>query len=201
VGSGSITAAIIFAAIISIATLIVGRGSKISELRQSWINDQRADFGKWAAAAFALARSQTATSRAADLNTLEEAAFRIRLRENPKKKEWAPVIDKMDAVRVRLLGAAAGTTIDIFDELKDIGDLAQLRLKKDWNKVRAGEWGYRITILFFPMLFGVLVLMGYYNIYPDRDPFLRNPETSPTQNVIPTQDLVAPPTDRPAPRR
>jgi hypothetical protein len=201
VGSGSITAAIIFAAIISIATLIVGRGSKISELRQSWINDQRADFGKWAAAAFALARSQTATSRAADLNTLEEAAFRIRLGENPKKKEWAPVIDKMDAVRVRLLGAAAGTTIDIFGELKDIGDLAQLRLKKDWNKVRAGEWGYRITILFFPMLFGVLVLMGYYNIYPDRDPFLRNPETSPTQNVIPTQDLVAPPTDRPAPRR
>lgn len=190
--SGSITAAVIFAAIISIITLIIGRGSKISELRQAWINDQRADFGKWAAAAFALARGQAATNRATDLNTLEEAAFRIRLRENPKKKEWKPVIDKMDAVRVKLLGATSTAPADVFDDLKAIADLAQVRLKKDWSKVRFGEAGFRIMILFFPMLFAILFLMGYYAVFPDRNPIPGKPDKPGEQHITGTLQLVAP---------
>lgn len=74
---------------------------------------------------------QAATSRAADLNTLEEAAFRIRLRENPKKNEWAPVIVKMGVVRVRLLRTTPNTTVDVFDDLRTIADLAQIRLRGD----------------------------------------------------------------------
>lgn len=191
--SGSITAAVIFGAIISIITLIIGRGSKISELRQAWINDQRADFGKWAAAALALARNQSATSRAADLNALEEAAFRIRLRENPRKKEWQAVILKMDAVRTTLLGATAGATVDVFAALVEIAEASQDRLKRDWNKVRFGEWGYRLLILFFPMLFAALFLYGYFSIYPEQSPFAGKAEKPVEQHVTGSVQLIAPP--------
>lgn len=190
--SGSITAALIFGAIISIITLIIGRGSKISELRQAWINDQRADFGKWAAAALALARNQPATSRAADLNALEEAAFRIRLRENPRKKEWQVVITKMDAVRTTLLTAAPNATVEIFEDLKQIADRSQERLKKDWNKVRFGELGYRLTILLFPMLFAALLLYVYYGVFPDRFPFAGKSDKPAEQHITGSVQLIAP---------
>lgn len=191
--SGSITAAVIFGAIISIVTLIIGRGSKISELRQAWINDQRTDFSKWAAAALALARNQPATSRAAEFNALEEAAFRIRLRENPRKKEWKPVIDKMDQVRTALLAAAPNATIDIFPNLITVADLSQDRLKKDWNKVRFGEPGYRLLILFFPMLFAALFLYGYYAFFPDQNPFADKPDKPVEQHLSGSVQLIAPP--------
>lgn len=192
-GSGPITAVVIFGAIISIVTLIVGRGSKISELRQAWINDQRTDFGKWAAAALALARNQAATSRAADLNALEEAAFRIRLRENPRKKEWKPVIDKMDAVRVSLLGVTTGATVDVFSDLTSIAELSQDRLKNDWNKVRFGELGYRIMILLFPMLFAALFLYAYFGIFPEQSPFGNKPDKPIEQHLSGSVQLIAPP--------
>ena len=195
--SGSITAAVIFGAIISIITLIIGRGSKISELRQAWINDQRTDFGKWAAAALALARNQPATSRAADLNAFEEAAFRIRLRENPRKKEWQAVILKMDAVRTTLLGSAPGATVDIFAALVKIAEASQNRLKRDWNKVRFGEWGYRLLILFFPMLFAALFLYGYFSIYPEQSPFAGKADKPVQQHITGSVQLIAPPESAP----
>jgi hypothetical protein len=109
---GAITAAIIFGAIISIVTLIIGRGSKISELRQAWINDQRSDFAAFGAAALSLA-NQRSKDRPADFDKLETAAYRIRLRENPRKKEWEPVIVKMDDIRRSLL-ANENAKIDVF---------------------------------------------------------------------------------------
>jgi hypothetical protein len=190
---GSITAAVILGAIISIVTLIIGRGSKISDLRQAWINDQRADFGKWAEAALALARHRSAISRPTDLNVFEEAAFRIRLRENPRKKEWKPVIERMDAVRTTLLNAAPNTAADIFDDLVAIAELSQDRLKKDWNKVRFGELSYRILIFFFPILFAVLFLYGYYTLFPDHSPFAGRPEMRAEQHITGSLQLLAPP--------
>lgn len=156
---GSITAAVIFGAIVSIFTLIVGRGGKISELRQAWINDQRADFATFGAAALSLA-GQRSKDRPADFDKLEGAAYRIRLRENPRKKEWAPVIAHMDAVRTTLL-ANESTKVDVLPTLVTIGGLAQERLKGDWNKVRFGETGYRWLLVLLAVLIGALTWMGY----------------------------------------
>jgi hypothetical protein len=156
---GAITAAVIFGAIISIMTLIVGRGSKISELRQAWINDQRADLAAFGAAALSLA-SQRSKDRAADFDKLETAAYRVRLRENPRKKEWAPVIEEMDTIRAKLL-AYESQPIDVLPSLITIGDLTQERLKKDWNKVRFGELGYRALLVLLVALVGISFWMGY----------------------------------------
>lgn len=168
-GGSSLTAAVIITAIVGIFTLIIGRGSKISEFRQAWINDQRKDLAAWGAAALSLARGNS-TDRAADYHSLEEAAYRIRLRENPTKREWADVIRDMDAVRDKLL-ANDRTAFDVFPELRGIADGAQRRLKRDWNKVRRGEVGYQVLCFLFPALFAVLLLIGYYTIYPDESPF------------------------------
>lgn len=194
---GSITAAVIVGAIISIITLIIGRGSKISEFRQAWVNDQRADFATFGAAALSLA-AQRSRDRAADYDKLEAAAYRIRLRENPRKREWASVIAAMEAVRAALI-ANETVKIDVFDDLKAIGDLAQVRLKKDWNKVRFGEIGYRALILFFPMLFAVLFLLGYYAVFPDQSPFADQPAKPVEQHLSGSVQLIAPPTTAPAP--
>ena len=144
---GSITAALIFGAIVSVFTLIVSRGSKISELRQAWINDQRADFATFGAAALSLGGLRS-KDRPADFDKLEAAAYRIRLRENPRKNEWAPVITQMDSIRETLL-ADDSAKVDVFPALVTIGGLAQQRLKGDWNKVRFGETGYRWLPVFW----------------------------------------------------
>lgn len=157
---GAISAAIIFGAIISLITLIVARGSKISELRQVWINDQRADFAAFGAAALSLA-GQRSKDRATDFDKLETAAYRIRLRENPRQREWEPVIVKMDDIRRTLL-ANESTKIDVLTTLIAIGDLTQLRLKDDWNKVRFGEPGYR----WLPALLAILVGAFVWLVHP-----------------------------------
>ncbi|NJR80595.1 hypothetical protein [Sphingomonas corticis] len=156
---GSITAAVVFGAIVSLLALIVGRGSKISELRQAWINSQRADLADFGAAALSLA-SQRSKDRTADFDKLEAAAYRVRLRENPRKREWLPVIERMDVIRAELVANGA-KGVDVLPRLIEIGDIAQDRLKKDWNKVRFGEPADRWLLVLLVVLIGVLGWMGY----------------------------------------
>lgn len=199
-GSG-LTAAVIITTIVGIFTLIINRGTKISEFRQTWINDQRADFAKWGAAALALAGQRSATSRSADFATLDETAYRIRLRENPKKKEWEPVLDRMDDIRRRLI-ASPSTSIDIYDELKGIAAESQKRLKKDWNKVRNGEIGYSVLCFLVPAPFAVLLVMGIWAFRPDLNPFGHDAPKVQEQHVTGTVQMLpppAPPSPQPTP--
>lgn len=166
-GSG-LTAAVIIGAIVSIVTLIVGRGSKISEFRQAWINDQRADLATFGAAALSLAR-QKSSDRAAEYDKLEQAALRIRLRENPIKPEWTAVISSMDQVRTDLLAHDAASR-DIFADVARITDAASLVLKGEWRKVRSGEIGYRIVCGIFALLCAGLLWMAYDGLAPGGGP-------------------------------
>lgn len=131
-------------------------------MRQAWINDQRADFATFGAAAQSLA-AQRSENRAADFDKFEAAAYRIRLRENPRKTEWQAVIEKMDAIRRDLL-ANESSKVEVLPTLVEIGALSQLRLKKDWNKVRFGELGYRGLLVLLAVLAGVLFWMGYQTL-------------------------------------
>lgn len=167
VGAG-LTAAVIIGAIVSIVTLIVGRGSKISEFRQGWINDQRGDLATFGAAALSLARLKS-SDRAADYDKLEQAAFRIRLRENPIKPEWTAVIASMDQVRTDLLAHDA-VSRDIFSDVAAITDAASLVLKAEWKKVRTGEIGYRIVCGIFALLCAGLLWMAYDGLEPGGGP-------------------------------
>lgn len=188
-GSG-LTAAVIIGAIVSIVTLIVGRGSKISEFRQAWINDQRADLATFGAAALSLAR-QKSSDRAADYDKLEQAALRIRLRENPIKPEWTAVIASMDQVRTDLLAHDAASR-DIFTNVAAITDAASLVLKGEWKKVRFGEIGYRIVCGIFALLCAGLLLMAWNGLDAE-DRVKAKSDTPIEQKVSGTIQLIAPP--------
>ncbi len=196
-GSG-LTAAVIIGAIVSIVTLIVGRGSKISEFRQSWINDQRADVATLGAAALSLAR-QKSVDRAADYDKLEQAALRIRLRENPIKPEWTEVIAKIDQLRSDLL-AEDGVSRDRFTDVAAITDAASLVLKGEWKKVRSGEIGYRIVCGIFALLCAGLLWMAYDGVSveapspADKKAVITSPTVAPTPAATAT-------TGSPEPRR
>lgn len=194
-GAG-LTAAVIITAIVGIFTLIINRGSKISELRQAWINDQRSDLASWSAAALSLAR-QKSSDRSADYNKLEEAAQRIRLRENPVKREWKDVLDLMDDVRAQLLNNEA-RQIEILAKVTNIAEGAQDRLKKDWNRVRNGEPGYMALCLLFPSLFGVLLVMAVWAFVPGWNPFSTKPDRAVEQHV--TGSLSITPAEAPRTR-
>ncbi len=92
-----------------------------------------------------------------------------------------------------MLAAAPNATIDIFPDLISVATLSQDRLKKDWNKVRFGELGYRLLILFFPMLFAALFLYGYYALFPDLNPFAGEPDKPVEQHLSGSVQLIAPP--------
>ena len=189
-GSG-LTAAVIIGAIVSIVTLIVGRGSKISEFRQAWINDQRADLATFGAAALSLAR-QKSSDRAADYDKLEQAALRIRLRENPIKPEWTAVIASMDQVRTDLLAHDAASR-DIFTNVAAITDAASLVLKGEWKKVRSGEIGYRIVCGIFALLCAGLLLIAYTGLAPEDDPAKAKAARPVEQKLSGTVQLITPP--------
>jgi hypothetical protein len=190
-GGSGLTVAVIITAIIGIFTLIINRGMKVSEFRQAWINDQRADLAKWGAAALTLARQNSLATRAADFTRLEETAYRIRLRENPTKPEWADVLTKMDSVRTKLIDNPT-TAIEIFPDVKDIADEAQVRLKRDWNKVRNGEVGYKVLCFLFPALFGVLLVMTVWAFRPDLNPFGHEPAEPVEQHLTGSVRLIEP---------
>lgn len=190
-GGSGLTVAVVITAIVGIFTLIINRGMKVSEFRQAWINDQRVDFAKWGAAALALARQQSPTTRAADFTALEEAAYRIRLRENPDKHEWRDVLTAMDDLRTKLIDNPTAA-IDVFPDVKAIADAAQIRLKKDWDKVRNGEVGYKVLCFLFPALFAVLVVMTVWAFRPDLNPFGNEPAKPVEQHVTGAVQLIEP---------
>lgn len=190
-GGSGLTVAVVITAIVGIFTLIINRGMKVSEFRQAWINDQRVDFAKWGATVLSLARQQSSTTRAADFTTLEEAAYRIRLRENPDKHEWAAVLTAMDDVRTVLI-ANPTTAIDVFPQVQLVADAAQIRLKKDWDKVRNGEVGYKVLCFLFPALFAVLIVMTIWAFRPDLNPFGNEQAKPVEQHVTGAVQLIEP---------
>lgn len=190
-GGAGLTVAVVITAIVGIFTLIINRGMKVSEFRQAWINDQRVDFAKWGASVLSLGRQQSPTTRAADFTALEEAAYRIRLRENPDKHEWADVLTAMDDVRTMLIDNPT-TAIDVFPEVKSVADAAQIRLKKDWDKVRNGEVGYKVLCFLFPALFAVLIVMTVWAFRPDLNPFGNEQAKPVEQHITGAVQLIQP---------
>ena len=126
---------------------VVLRGTRVSEMRQKWIDEQRADLALVVSRAYILVElgKEGPTSNGARvdaLGDLEAAAFRIKLRENPVKPEWSDVIRRVDLIRdfVRSPGPP-GTSLSSLSG--GIIPTARSRLKTEWNLVRDGEDSYR----------------------------------------------------------
>jgi hypothetical protein len=128
---------------------VVVRGTKVSELRQAWIDAQRQDLAIVVARAHLLLETRKRASAHDELRLkafgeLEEAAYRIKLRENPRRPEWTDVIERVDRIR-----ALVRETDASHDRLPGLSGgmlpAARTRLKGEWDLVRDGELSYRRT--------------------------------------------------------
>lgn len=131
--------------------VVVVRGTKISEFRQKWIDEQRADLATVLAHASNIASGLTsgATHFASDLLAFDLAANRIKLREKPTNPEWKEVIDQIDAIRPKLLlpPTAPVASLSIDNEQKALVEKSRENLKAEWTRVKKGEFGYRLLIV------------------------------------------------------
>jgi hypothetical protein len=145
-------------AIITVFGLITTRGSKISEFRQAWIDAQRDDIAAVAANAQALA-SGPVPDREKALLAFDLAAARIRLRENPKKKEWSAIIARLAPLRGKL--ASLPPLDDVDEDVDAIIGRSQWLLKTEWTKVKRGETGYRLLLVSVPLLVVALAFLAF----------------------------------------
>lgn len=131
--------------------VVVVRGTKISEFRQKWIDEQRADLATVMAHASNIASGLTngSTHFAADLLAFDLAANRIRLREKPSNPEWKDVLDQIDAIRPKLLLPANAPVANLSIDTEQNVLVAKSRenLKAEWTRVKDGEAGYRLLIV------------------------------------------------------
>ena len=147
---------------LTIFGLIVVRGTKVSEFRQAWINDQRTDLGKLLSAARRLAKGGGPKAEDYWL-AFDEAATRISLRKNPKKNEWDDVLLAMTSLRATLVGATSASPVDVSAAVSDIETASREWLKKEWKRVRFGEAGYKTLLLFGAIMvfWPILPLVGF----------------------------------------
>lgn len=140
---------------------VVVRGTKISELRQKWVDDQRSDLAIIVSRAYALERLRSAgtdleETRVQALTELEEAAFRVKLRENPRKPEWTETLVAVDRLRNALDGGPVGRA-DIASFAGAILAQGPCRFKAEWTTVRDGEYSYvQATRVFRRVALGLL---------------------------------------------
>ncbi|MBZ9647607.1 hypothetical protein K9B33_08640 [Sphingobium sp. 3R8] len=165
----------ILAGIVSIFGFVTTRGSKVSEFRQAWINAQREDLATVAAQGRRIARGDTA-KRDDALAAFDLAYERIRLRENPIKREWDAVVTLIAACRTKLTARPPASDIDA--DIETIVLAAQDLLKIEWNKVRRGELGYRVLLVAAPIFTMALAWLLWTNFPSEsaRPPLPQNAE-------------------------
>jgi CHASE3 domain sensor protein len=135
------TAALMTAAV-AFSGFLITKDLKTTEFRQAWINDQRADLSILIAEARTIARFPSDQQLAASLRTFDEAATRVSLRENPTKEEWKQPLALIADLRSALATGAA-TPASVERLVSDLTSDAQILLKTEWDRVRAGEETYQ----------------------------------------------------------
>jgi hypothetical protein len=192
---GAITAALI-AGIVSLVNMMIAKDQKITEFRRAWINSVREQVAKMVAHAttlpfagrlsdYADSKSMPVQATGGDLvseqvdrmldlakqkSELMDAYNKVLLFLNPAENK--KLVSQLAAL------ASAGTIGSKTDQSKInalAGDLlteTQVMLKKEWKRVKRGEWVYRSTKYTIAALVLVMLGMSLYlwktgNLFPD----------------------------------
>jgi multisubunit Na+/H+ antiporter MnhB subunit len=151
-------------AIITAITLIATKENKVSESRQSWINGQRADVVAAVATVQGFYAAPDTEGRARWLAEFHAARTRIALRERPGGEEWHEVPATLDRIgsmlatrRINHVALSEATTV--------IESAARAPLKRHWERVKAGERGFRIFKTVFQACLGFLAAVGVFLVF------------------------------------
>jgi hypothetical protein len=150
VAVGAVAAAMI-AGLFALLGLIISKEQKISEFRQAWIDALRSDIALTIAYAYAVEALPEYQSDKVEerwkmvhpsLSGLNETIARIKLRVNPKEGQaiLATIQEIEDAFAFDGPTMSYGQFVEIDRKLVR---QAQEMLKREWDRVRAGEPVYR----------------------------------------------------------
>jgi hypothetical protein len=178
---GAITAALI-AGIVSLVNMMIAKDQKITEFRQAWINSVREQVAKMVAHAttlpFAGRLIDYADSKSKPVQSMGEDPVSEQVdRMLDLAKQKSELMDAYNKVLLflnpaenrklvsQLAALASAGTIGSKTDQSKINALAcdlltetQVMLKKEWKRVKRGEWVYRSTKYTIAAL--VLVLLG-----------------------------------------
>lgn len=155
----------LIAAAVAIINLTLTKELKTSEFRQAWIDALREDLAKFLGAARAFARAvEVVHSFGPDYKEkvplligddkiselryqAAETLSRIRLRLNPEEPEHEELLRLLvKAVRIQNEALAKGGSVQTaLDAIDAANDYARPVLKKEWNRVKAGELPFRVV--------------------------------------------------------
>jgi hypothetical protein len=168
---GAIVAAII-AGTIALLGLIISKEQKVSEFRQQWIDALREDIAAVIRYGHCMCRhtlaAQTGLPLAADsvredFAGITEAAARIRLRLNPREKESSTLLA---ALEKHLIMVRRESNAEIVSSVTDnLITAANLVLKQEWGRVRAGERVYRTARWAALLVIVALVVALLYRLF------------------------------------
>jgi hypothetical protein len=125
---------------IALIGMIVAKEGKVSELRQQWIDGLRNDVAKIVSLALHISLSQAANTD--DIREANERLALVQLRLNTKEHESSNLITALNVLRSNI--ETKNPLLQPFAE--DAVQKAQIILKKEWRRVKRGEWRY-VTIL------------------------------------------------------
>lgn len=160
------TLAAFIAGIVSLIGLVVAKENKTSEFRQAWIDELRDEIALLIAHANAIHGSTQAgwLSKADawkdvrnDFVGINEAAGKIRLRLNTEELPSRVVLGTIEELEKLLAPSEESPDHRGLNLLeKRLVKEANVILKSEWERVKVGEWGYRI----FKYASLVIVLMS-----------------------------------------
>lgn len=183
-----IAAAAIIAGVFSLVGLIVSKELKVSELRQHWINTLRDDLSKYLASIKTLYKLAEAKldsvnppidefeetmcaefrkDNKKEYLELNETNNRILLRLNPDENDHIKLINKINE-NTDLFYDKKCKRNQIDDGskiIKEILEQSQLIIKREWEKVKKGEFIFRVLKYILFALFVLLVIFGGLAVY------------------------------------
>lgn len=178
---GAITAALI-AGIVSLVNMMIAKDQKITEFRQAWIDSLREEVARMVAHATMLpfagrlieyadskskagpeavaAQVDRMLNLAKEKKELMDAYNKILLFLNPNENK--ALVAKLAALAA--VGAIASDTGQSKIEGMAVDALAETQrtLKKEWERVKKGEWVYRLTKYGIVILVPVLLAASLY---------------------------------------
>ncbi|MFA0540225.1 MULTISPECIES: hypothetical protein [Vibrio] len=170
----------IIAALVSFVGLIIAKDHKISEFRQSWINDFRSDLGDLMgclsniAAKFMLATEDQETKKIDGVKFIESAhelyneahrlIYKLKLMLNPEKD--LELINSLEAVENLIMCRKKMADSAHFAEVTDaLYSLSHKTLKNEWSRVKKGEIVFQSTKWLLAILVGIFASSYLVELY------------------------------------
>ncbi|HCT7328993.1 TPA: hypothetical protein SMV75_000562 [Proteus mirabilis] len=161
---------VIITGAISVVGLVISKENKISEFRQSWINDLRDSLSQLSAQFYKinsinkliLLGQKPSLDDIYELN-LKKSEVLLRINNGKKKhenKDEDNLIKYIDVIYNKLI---LQETYDIETDYTPFIDSSSSVLKNEWERVKKGELKYVILTYFFGALF--LITLIIFSIY------------------------------------